>query len=190
MQAELYIEAIRAARMLAPVSVVVLRSFGKTPFTDIELLRGSEVEIPRWAAEVLERQGYVEARREVNSSSDINRARFAEEDQVRRGGLAITKIPGDFYIDADRLLRELSEKIKKGGSPSDIVELDRVAKALSRIVLIRIQKILMASVLHGEKPGDFEKNLSFEERALYRIIEDDVKHWLRIVVGDGYGGVG
>lgn len=189
MQAELYIEAIRAARRLAPVSVVVLRSVGRTPFADVELVRGSEVEIPRWAAEVLERLGYVEVKREVGGSSDINRVRFAEEDLVRRGGLAISRIPGDFYMEVDRILRELSEKIKRGGSPNDIVELDRITRALGRIVSIRVQKILMASILHSERPGDFEKNLSFEERALYRVIEDDVRSWLKIAGGDSYGGV-
>ncbi|MEM2203198.1 MAG: hypothetical protein QXI22_02465 [Sulfolobales archaeon] len=189
MQAELYIEAIRAARRLAPVSVAVLRSIGKTPFTDVELIRGSEVEIPRWAAEVLEKMGYVEVKREVGSSSDVNRIRFAEEDHARRGGLSISKIPGDFYIEVGRIIRELSEKIKKGGSPSDIVELDRITRALDRIVSIRLQKILMASILHSERSGDFEKNLSFEEKTLYRIIDSDVKHWLRTVLGESYGSV-
>lgn len=189
MLAEIYIEAVRAARKLAPVSVVVLRSIGKTPFTDVELIRGSEVEIPRWAAEVLERMGYVEVKREVTGSSDVNRVRFAEEDHARKGGLSISKIPGDFYIEVDRILKELNDKIKKGGSPSDIVELDRITKALDKIVSIRLQKILMASILHSERSGDFEKNLSFEERALYRIVEDDAKHWLKTVLGDGYGGI-
>ena len=189
MQAELYIEAIRAARRLAPVSVVVLRSVGRTPFTDVELIRGSEVEIPRWAAEALEGMGYVEIRREVGGSSDINRVRFAEEDHARRGGLSISKIPGDFYIEVGRIVRELGEKIKRGGSPSDIVELDRITRALDRVVSIRLQKILMASILHSERSGDFEKNLSYEEKALYRIIESDVKHWLKTVLGDRYGGL-
>jgi len=188
MQAELYIEAIRASRRLAPVPVAILRSMGRTPFADVELIRGAEVELPRWLAEVLEARGAVEVRREVRGSSDVSRVRFSEEDYVKRGGLAVARVPYDFYIEADRVLRELEDRVRRGGSPEDLRELETLRKALEKVASIRVQKILLASVLHSERSSELEKSLSAEERVLYRVIDEDVKHWLRTALGGRVGG--
>jgi DNA replication factor GINS len=188
MQGELYIEAVRASRELMPVTVAILRSLGRTPFADIELVRGTEVELPRWLAEILERRGYVEVRREIRGSNDINRVRFSEEDHVKRGGLAVFRIPPDFYLEVVRIVRSLEDRVKKGGSPDDLRELEAIYKAMNKIVQIRMQKILLASILYSERSSELEKNLSIEEKALYRVIDDDVKYWLKTALGGRVGG--
>jgi len=188
MQAELYIEAIRAAMRLQPVSVAVMRSFGRVPFVDVELIRGAEVEMPRWLAEILEARGLVEVRRDIRGSSDVNKIRFSEEDLAKRSAAILSRVPLDFYISVERLLRDLGERVRKGSSPDDLRELEAISRSINRLLSIRVQKILLASILHTERSQDFEKNLSLEEKVLYRLVDDDVKYWLRRAVGGGYGG--
>ncbi|MDT7889816.1 MAG: hypothetical protein RQ885_12705 [Desulfurococcales archaeon] len=188
MQGELYIEAARASRDLMYVTVAILRNIGRTPFADIELVRGVEVELPRWLAEILEARGYVETRRDVKGLSDINRVRFAEEDIAKRGGLTVSKVSPDFYIEIGKIVRLLEERIRRGGSAEDLRELEAIHKAISKIAQIRMQKILLASILYSERSSELEKNLSAEERAFYRIIDEDVKYWLKYVLGGRGGG--
>lgn len=190
MQAELYIEAVRAAMRLNPISVVVLRNIGRIPFVDVELIRGAEVEMPRWLAEILEARGLVEVRRDIRGSSDVNKIRFSEEDLARRSSASLSKVPLDFYISVERLLRDLGERVRRGGSPEDLRELEAISRSINRLLSIRVQKILLASILHTERSQDFEKSLSIEEKVLYRLVDDDVKYWLRRAVGGVYGGSG
>jgi DNA replication initiation complex subunit (GINS family) len=82
----------------------------------------------------------------------------------------------------------LEDRVKKGGSPDDLRELEAIYKAMNKIVQIRMQKILLASILYSERSSELEKNLSIEEKALYRVIDNDVKYWLKTALGGRVGG--
>lgn len=186
--AEVYVDAVRAARKLAPVSAAVLKSLGRVPFAEVELSRGAEVELPRWAAEVLEERGFVEIRREVKDPGDVGRVKFSEEDLQRRGGFALARVGYDFYLEAEDLVRRLETRIGAGGirSAEAASDLERLVKSLGRVVEMRVQKILFAALLQREKSQDVERNMSSEERVFYRLVSGDLEDFVKkIRVGGG-----
>ncbi len=173
--------------MLSPVRVIVLRTIGRTPFSDIEFIKGIEIEMPRWIAYEMEKLGYVEVKRSVSSVNDINKAKFTEEALSRKNQISLSNIPADFYLESKNLISDLYEKYRSGRDPEALLELEKIRKNLSRLVLLRLQKIILSSLIAKEKLEELENSMSLEERILFRRFMDVVNIWLNSLTESGRG---
>lgn len=178
MYMKIYTESLRALSMHSPVRVMVLRDLGKTVFSDIELTRGAEVELPRWVAEALEKREYVRILRELKSIDDINKIRFQEERKSEGSKTELYKLPRNFYFEVGRLVEEYRSRLDTR-DPRTLQDLDKALRAFQRIFSLRLKKILYLVQVSENIDEEIEKRMTLEERVFYRFLLNNVYKWMR-----------
>ena len=175
------IEASTLAQLLSPVRVIVLKTLGKVPFSDIELIKGIEIEMPRWIAYELEKIGVVEVKRSISNINDINKAKFTEEALSKKSQIALGKIPHDFYPESINMINSLENKYQSEKNPEALIELEKVKRNLSKLSTLRLQKIILSALIAKEKTEELENNMSLEEKILFRRFLTVMNSWVKIL---------
>ncbi|MCC6061345.1 MAG: DNA replication complex GINS family protein [Desulfurococcaceae archaeon] len=180
-----FIESIKSLDMHSPVRVMVLKDIGKTGFTDIDLVRGVEIDLPRWVAETLENKEYVKIIRNVKSSDDVNRIRFQEERRSEGSKYELHKIPPNLYYEIRRLIREYEKKIDSK-DPRVFQEIEKLKKSFEKILSLRYKKILYYIQVSENIDEELEKRMTLEEKIFYRLFLRNIHKWINsIAVEEG-----
>ncbi|MEM0043356.1 MAG: hypothetical protein QXJ51_02210 [Sulfolobales archaeon] len=182
-----HIEAIRSIEMHKPVRVMILQDLGKTVFSDVDLIKGVEVELPRWLAEGLEKIGYARIQRSLRSLEDLNKIRYQEESRFEESKIELYKISYDMYLESEKIVRDYREKLESK-DPRVFQEFEKVKKVVQRILRLRFRKILYLIQVSENIDEDLERKMSLEEKAFYRYFLKGIYQWIkdleRLVIGD------
>ena len=158
---------------MKPVSVAVIKSIGKIPVIEEELVRGTEIRMPLWLAVELEKEGVVELREPGIKESELRRIKFIQMQQSE----TLVKLDEFFYIKAKRWIDELESEGKKRFDIAAITLVEKARRDLHDLYRVRLNKIIMSTVLGHLQ--SIEKSLSAEEKLLAKALERSLKEWAR-----------
>jgi len=167
----LELDLLYLAYRFSLVRANVLRNLGRVPFIDVSIQKGSQIALPRWLAEHLAKDGFVELEEGLVSPKQISQIAFMQSRKSRE----LMKISEFFYIHAIESLRELENKAR---SSSDLMLLQAVDKAktsISNIAKVRLNIILRAILLEGV--NTIKNNLTMEESVLANTISRMLDEW-------------
>ena len=164
---------LELAYLMKPVSVAVMKSVGRVPVVEEELVRGTEVRLPLWLAIELEKEGVVEIREPGIKEGELRRVKFIQMQQ----GETLVKLDEFFYIRAKRWLKELEEEGRKRFDVAALTVVEKARRDLHDLYRVRLNKIIMSTVLGHLQ--SVEKSLSNEERLLARVLEHSLKEWAK-----------
>ncbi|AEM38241.1 hypothetical protein Pyrfu_0369 [Pyrolobus fumarii 1A] len=177
---EAKLEALRIRYETRPVRVMVVKEVGKIVIdgVEIELRKGTEIEVPRWIAKVLEEKGIVEPLESPMSLDDIARVHFIV---TEARSLADTpSLPEDFYFRAADYLRRLETELRRRPEPQLLEEKSKAELYFEEIVSRRLWTILQLLRSPGARAEVYEK-LSPEEKTLHDDLLARIEEWKRRV---------
>ena len=181
MNVEQIIEGLEVSFMLSPAKVTVLRNFGKIPFIEEALSRGTEIEIPRWLALILEKWKVVELSPDERPRLDsIAKAKILERNMERRGLRALAKLHPFFYIMTRLMIRELEDKARKELNISILKEIDTIRSSLYDVLKLRLGKIMDAALM-GAISTELVDSMTFEEKVLFMKLSSMIRSWHRVL---------
>lgn len=176
------LELIELSYKLKPVRVMVVKDYGSLEIDGVmyELRRGTEVEIPRWIAEVLEETGVVEILETGLSLEDIARMHFSTHSvkSVRE----LERLPENFYIQAKEYLRELDARIRRELNPMLLEEKQKAELYLVEIINRRLSMIIQVLRSPASLAEVYEK-FSEEEKLLADALRSLIEEWRKKVFG-------
>jgi len=167
----LELELLSDLYVLKPVRVMVLRYFSLEPFMDLTLQKGSEVSIPRWIAEILEKNGIVEILDKSITPQELSKIKFSQIQQKSQ----IIKIEDFFYIKMKKAIEDLETKAKKEGDINLLKIVEKMREDFADISRLRLSFIIRAIQLGGLDV--IEKNLTIEEKVLVNLIKSILGTW-------------
>jgi hypothetical protein len=170
-----YMRDREASFMLSTVKVIARKPVPEarlSTFTLPEMKEGSSIDVPRWVAEILEEEGYVE-RSEESIEAELYRAVQREKLQ---GASQLSPIKGDFYLKLGRYLKMLKKK-----GPEDLHYQKVLAASNSLLTMRLVKMVTLAGYTSQPEPHAL---LSPEELALFREIKNLVQAWRDYVLGE------
>ncbi len=181
------LSALEEEYLEKPVRVLVLRDHTLTlPGGSVELRKGTEMEIPRRAARLLQARGVVEVRDEGLKLEDIARIHFSEMET--RSPAEIARLPPDFYMRAKEYMALVEERLRSL-DPQAFEEKKRAELFLSEIISHRLSLILRL-LQSGVKLAKVMDKLTPEEQVLYEALSTLLEEWRKRVAGYLEGGEG
>lgn len=178
MYSEYLIRAVRSLEMSMPVRVMVLRDLGKTFFSDVELVKGIETEIPRWVAEILEKKGFVKILRNINSLEDLNKIVFQESIREEGHKRELYKVAPDLYFEIEKFIEEYKQRIESR-DPRVFSEYDKILSAAKRLIRARSRKIFYLVQVSEVLDEEIEKRMTLEEKIFYRNLLRSIVSWIK-----------
>ena len=158
---------------MRPVRVIILKDV-RIPVTDkpMDLRKGSEVELPRWVAEVLVEDGVAKFK-DVIDLNYINAYHYKEKRTASTSQLS--QLPPDFYVKVKEYIKSLEESLRS--SPNFMLLNDREVseKNLLEISQIRLGKIIRLA--QTEVQEDVTPLLTPEETLVYSLVREVVESW-------------
>ncbi|MEZ0290549.1 MAG: hypothetical protein ABWJ42_05610 [Sulfolobales archaeon] len=173
-----HLEATRIIELLKPVRVMILKDLGRVIFSEVELSKGVEIELPRWIAESLEKMGYARIQRSFKSLEDLNKIRYHEETRFEEKKIELYKISQDLYVESEKLVSDFRERAESR-DPRAFQELERIIKVFQRILRLRFRKILYFIQVSESIDEDLERRMSIEEKIFYRYFLIGIYKWIR-----------
>ena len=157
----------------------------KVPISEIEageiklkqVNQGGTLEIPRWAAEELEKKGLAEIAEEP-FETEVFKALSREK---ILGPLQLSKLSPTFYMRMRRRLLYLMDEASHGRVRRD--EFERFKASCYDIVSIRVGKLLSLANASSNIP-ELQERLTQEERELFSILQQTTKSWKSMVLGE------
>ena len=136
------LELIELSYKLERVRVMVVKDYGSLEIDGVvyELRRGTEIELPRWIAEVLEEAGIVEVLETGLGLEDIARIHFSTHSV--KSMRELERLPENFYIQAKEYLRELEARIRRELNTTLLEEKQKAELYLVEIINRRLGMIL------------------------------------------------
>lgn len=176
------LELIELSYKLKPVRVMVVKDYGSLEIDGVmyELRRGTEVEIPRWIAEVLEEIGVVEILETGLSLEDIARIHFSTHSV--KSMRELERLPENFYIQAKEYLKELETRIRRELNPMLLEEKQKAELYLVEIVNRRLNMIIQVLRSPASLAEIYEK-FSEEEKLLADALRGLIEEWRKKVFG-------
>ncbi|MGC9112503.1 GINS complex subunit Sld5 [Acidilobus sp.] len=159
--------------MLRPIKVMILNDC-TIPLPDgpLQAKKGDEVEVPRWIAEVLSKEGYAKPKEEVDVNY-INNYHYKERRSA--SGSHLAQLPSDFYVAVGEFIRSLDEAIKRSPSHMLINDKDVSEKNVIELSQLRLSKIVR---LAQTDMGDEEvPNMTPEEVLIYTQLKNAFNSW-------------
>ncbi|HIQ11022.1 MAG TPA: DNA replication complex GINS family protein [Pyrodictium sp.] len=177
-----FLELIELSYRLKPVRVMVVKDYGSLEIDGVmyELRRGTEVEIPRWIAEVLEEIGVVEILETGLSLEDIARIHFSTHSV--KSMRELERLPENFYIQAKEYLKELETRIRRELNPMLLEEKQKAELYLVEIVNRRLNMIIQVLRSPASLAEIYEK-FSEEEKLLADALRGLIEEWRKKVFG-------
>jgi len=176
------LELIELSYKLKPVRVMVVKDYGSLEIdgATYELRRGTEVEIPRWIAEVLEEAGVVEVLETGLGLEDIARIHFSTHSvkSVRE----LERLPENFYMQAKEYLRELDARIRRELNPILLEEKQKAELYLVEIIGRRLSMIVQVLRSFASLVEVYER-FSEEEKLLADVLRGLIEEWRKKVFG-------
>ncbi len=174
------LEVLRARYETRPVRVMVVKDVGKIVVdgVEIELRKGTEVEIPRWMARVLAAEGYVELLESPLTLDDIARVHFMVTEA--RSLVDTPPLPEEFYHRVREYLERLEEELRRSPSTQILEEKEKAELYLDEIISRRLWTILQLLRATGARAEVYEK-LSPEEKLLHDTLQRVIEEWLSTV---------
>ncbi len=169
----LELELLELAYMMRPTRAIVLKSLGTIPGLSVPLQRGTEVSIPLWLAEILEKHGYVEVQDKLLSPADISKLRFQHRQRAQ-----LLKLEDEFfYLKARKSIEEIEARAKQEADYVLIRAAEKVKQEVFEIFKSRFSAILKAIQLEGV--STITKQLTLEELVITLGIAKLVDEWKR-----------
>ena len=141
---------------------------------EVTLAKGVEVEVPLWAARVLEERGIGNRAEPGLSIEDITRIHFSVMNA--RSPADLEPLPRDFYFDALDYIEELSNRIRREFNAALLEERQRAIQYFLEILDKRLSLILQ-SVKSPAALAEIAEKLSPEEAALLDELRRDIEAW-------------
>ncbi len=165
---------------LKPVRVMVVRDLGRIRVdgVEIEVKKGTEIELPRWLARLLSSKGYVQLVESTMGLEDIARIHFSV--YSAKNIIETPEIPKDFYWQAQDYIRDLDLRVKQELNP---VLLEEKRKAVDFIVDIANRRLIqMLQVLRSTAAiVEISSKLTPEEKLLLDNLHQVIEKWVKLV---------
>jgi hypothetical protein len=166
--------------LLSPVRVTFKLSIGEIDAGEIKLKQtnqGETVELPRWAAEELEKKSIAEI---VEEPFETEVFKALSREKIL-GPLQLSKLPQTFYMRMRRRLSYLRNEASQGRVRRD--EFERFRASCYDIVSLRIGKLLSLANASANMPDVIDK-LTHEERELFNSVQSASKRWKSMMLGE------
>lgn len=162
------------------VKVMVLRDAGSVRIGEdsLTLAKGTEVELPRWAAVRLSELGIAKFKEEPLTIEDVARVHYNEMNV--RSPMQLGKLPEGFYQRARDYISQLERGLKETADPALFREKMRAEVMLKEIIEKRISMI-MQLVMSSNAAVHVIERLTPEERVLYNELRTAVEEWKALV---------
>ncbi|MGC9148475.1 MAG: hypothetical protein ACP5GI_03425 [Sulfolobales archaeon] len=164
--------------MMMSVRVMVLKDLGKTFFSEVELTKGIEIDIPRWVAEVLEKKGLVKVLRRINTLEDLNKIAFQETIREEGSRRELYKVSPDLYFEIEKLVEEYKSRIDSR-DPRVYSEFSKLLTSAGKLIRSRFRKIFYIIQVSEAIDEEVEKRMTIEERVFYRNLLRSIVSWIR-----------
>ncbi len=178
MYTEILLDSIRSLEMMMSVRVMVLKDLGKTFFSEVELTKGIEIDIPRWVAEVLEKKGLVKVLRRINTLEDLNKIAFQETIREEGSRRELYKVSPDLYFEIEKLVEEYKSRIDSR-DPRVYSEFSKLLTSAGKLIRSRFRKIFYIIQVSEAIDEEVEKRMTIEERVFYRNLLRSIVSWIR-----------
>ncbi|MEM0380426.1 MAG: hypothetical protein QXP71_03740 [Desulfurococcaceae archaeon] len=142
----------------------------------VELMRGAEYSVPRWLANILVSENIARVKEQELGIDKLSTIAYNEESLVQK--LQLVKIPRYFYLNINRIVRDLENRLKKEIDLSILDDIKKFEELLYTIGRIRVKKILNM-VLLTSLPQDTVDKLSEEEKILYNSFKGLLSIWMK-----------
>ncbi|MCC6013123.1 MAG: DNA replication complex GINS family protein [Candidatus Verstraetearchaeota archaeon] len=144
------------------------------------IVKEKEIKIPRWAAKILEEEGYVKIKNEdLLKSSDIIKLAWNEE-RVE----TLCKLPEKFYPKLRELIKRLNESVRKNPTATIINEQKQVLMKALDLINCRLQKILRLCFEKYPSKSIIDM-LEPEENALFQLLHSEIEEWRNKILTEG-----
>jgi len=161
---------------MGKVKAKVKKEFKIFDLASLDIKEGKEgdiIELPLWAAEILEEKFFIEYEEE-DFFLEVQKALSREKLQPKS---QITELRKDFYVKAKFYILKLRRENKKD-------EAEKVLSSLFDLFSLRLVKLLhLASSL--ALPFNIEEKLTREEREFMYKAKDLIKSWRKEILGVG-----
>lgn len=181
---EVLLKALEEEYNTLPVRVEVIRDHEPIVYNNekYELIKGTEIDLPRWIAYELASRNIVIVREEPQITiEDLSKYLFLEIRSLRTPS-ALQRIPKDFYPKLRLLLKRLREKLDKEFNVQVLEEYHKVERYSMEIIQSRLSKIL-AAIQSPEELKDVIDKMTPEERVLYTFLRETINYWVERVLG-------
>ncbi len=169
-------EDLRLMLRLLPVTVKGREDQSLLPLLPWHVRAGIRVDVPSWAARLLEAEGKVEVEEGEHTIRELDRLIHKEDITARP-----TKM-------SDSILRWMILRLGELGKTGPSQDLEKLSLAARELGIKRITKIVKYAVLSLEYP-DIEKKigsrLTLPERVVYGQVREIIADWLSLEVGGG-----
>ncbi len=165
-----------------PVRAAVIRDMGRMTIdgVELELRKGTEIELPRWAAKELERRGIVEVLEKPLTVKDIARIHFSVISA--HTPVELDPLPQYFYNSVREYYKELDQVIREKYSSALLEEKSKAANYIVGIVSKRLSLILQ--VLRSPSSiAEIESRLAPEEKILLDVMRRIMEKWEEKILG-------
>lgn len=181
---EVMLKAIEEEYNSSLVRVEVVRDHEPIVYDNekYELIKGTEIDLPRWIAYELASRNIVVVREEPEITiEDLSKYLFLETRSIKTPS-ALQRIPRDFYPKLRSLIKKLKDKLGKEFNVQALEEYHKVERYSMEIVRSRLSKIV-AAVQSPRELRDVIEKMTPEERALYIFLRETINYWVERVIG-------
>ena len=148
-----------------------------TPGGVINARRGDEVELPRWQARLLEREGYVEVR---ERPIDIDYINYVHYHEVRKQAAnKLVDVPQSFYMSVRELIDKIDAALLEKPSHMLITDRENIERKVLQIAQRRLSKIVRLVLTGGGE--EVKDKLTPEEAIVLKELESAVGAWSRYI---------
>ncbi|MGQ9781289.1 MAG: hypothetical protein ACUVQ8_03395 [Nitrososphaeria archaeon] len=175
-------EVRRLGYLMSPVKVVFKSSISNIRLGTVQIeeaVEGSSMSVPLWAANLLEKHGFVEVREE---GFDEEFYRSVAKEKLLKDSVILSQMSDGFYV---RLMDFIAKK--RASNSSDVLSRDgflKIHNDASDLVNIRLRKILHYARAYSDTSEVLPK-LTLEEKTLLQVLQKNVKEFSSAVFGEG-----
>lgn len=142
-----------------------------------DLKQDQTIEIPRWAAEELEKEGVVEV---VEEPFEVEVFKALSKEKLL-GSLQLSKLPYNFYMRMRRYLILMSDKLRENKIRNE--DYQKLKVSCYDLVSIRIGKLL--SLANSSiNPTELSEKVTAEELIFFKSIQELAGKWKKTMLGD------
>ncbi|WP_338601443.1 hypothetical protein V6M85_00120 [Sulfolobus tengchongensis] len=175
---EVKLRAIKRLSNTYPRRIMVLEDWNGNSITTghIELIKGSEDQLPQWLAIVLEKKRIVKIEDSI-SLEDLGKILFQEKQNLNTPASLIS-----LNRDFSNRVRLYLETLKKENNIESLEKLRKSLSMLNEIFKIRFRKILQLAFLNIDDQN-LTKSMTEEELLIYSTIKQLIKKLYGDIIG-------
>ncbi len=177
----LSLELLELEYLLQPVRVMVVKDSEKILIDgiELELHRGTELELPYWLAKVLEENKVVNIIKTPLALKDIGRVHFSTVNT--RSLVELEQLPKFFYREVKAYLDNLESRIKETPEPQ-LIDEKRKAEYYLHDIIDRRLLLLLNAIRSPTTMTELSSKLSSEEVILWEMLYKIVEMWKKKVL--------